>query len=130
MANAKHAALRDADMSTTRVSVKTGQTVQGTTYYEPTMLDVSKEFAKHLIASGVADAVVATVAVHATCPHCGFNVNILRDEPENGDGYDNGHNGGRGGYRTGCESCAEPFVIEADTVHDLQHTALRLLGEA
>jgi hypothetical protein len=72
----------------------------------------------------------ATLAIHATCPHCGFNVNILRYEPENGDRYDNGHDRGRGGFRTACESCCEPFVIEADAVHDVQAVALRLLGEA
>lgn len=76
------------------------------------------------------DAARATLAIHATCPHCGFNVNILRYEPENGDRYDNGHDRGRGGFRTACESCCEPFVIEADAVHDVQAVALRLLGEA
>lgn len=76
---------------------------------------------------------VMTLAVHATCPRCGFNFPV----PQHGydrEGaevirFDNGHDGGRGGYRVSCDSCGKPSVIEKHAVNDLQHTALVLLGE-
>lgn len=37
------------------VIVKSGQTFQGITYYEPTKFDVSPDYARHLIAIGVAE---------------------------------------------------------------------------
>lgn len=72
----------------------------------------------------------ATLAVHATCPFCGFDINILPYHPAAGDRYDNQHNGGVGGFKTKCESCLAPFVIEAQAVRDIQSVALVLLGEA
>ena len=72
----------------------------------------------------------ATLAIHATCPHCGFNINVLPYEPQNGDSYDSTHRDGRGGFVTACESCTEPFVVEAAEVRDVQAVALVLLGEA
>jgi len=69
-----------------------------------------------------------TARVVLTCPHCLYNLNVIfQNEQEQ---YNNGHDRGRGGYEMPCESCGERFVIEADTVHDIQNRALVLLGEA
>jgi len=70
-----------------------------------------------------------TVRVLATCPHCRYNL-VPVEEQLTDAGYDNGHDQGRGGYPLQCESCGARFAIEQDTVNDIQHVALALLGEA
>jgi hypothetical protein len=71
------------------------------------------------------------LTVHALCPHCDSDITEIHDDPVcEGEGYDNGHFKGRGGYKLQCASCGEWFHIEKDTVNDVQHLALRLLGEA
>ncbi len=72
---------------------------------------------------------VVTLAIHATCPKCGFDINVVPNGYEE-EGYDNNHDGGRGGYRAVCQSCEFAFVIEAPAVHQIQNAALVLLGQA
>jgi hypothetical protein len=68
------------------------------------------------------------LTVHALCPHCDSDITEVTGDSAC-ERYDNAHDKGRGGYRVGCESCGEPFVIEQAEVNDVQHTALVLLGE-
>jgi len=77
----------------------------------------------------------AALTLMATCPHCGFSGNPVPGDPmllpsRDGAGFDNGHNGGAGGYVVTCESCVEPFVIARPMTTDAQHACLILLGEA
>jgi len=68
----------------------------------------------------------ATVTLRLTCPHCDYNLNTVQPE----DQYYDGHDRGRGGFRTVCDSCGVNYIVERETVLDAQELCLRLLGEA
>lgn len=81
---------------------------------------------------------VTEIQVRASCPHCGFDVNVLARLTEKGVPEINPDGAPEDGFHdderayvvaSGCQSCGQPFAVPTALVQDAQHACLVLLGE-
>jgi len=70
------------------------------------------------------------LSLHAHCPRCGFNFPLPLEIAYDAKGREtNRYDAEAKGFRTTCDSCGARFVIDQDSVNEIQHAALVLLGE-